>query len=135
MEARLLIEPWAVALVAGHASRDHVIERLHACLVALEDAASDARSLAFQEADRDFHETIVAATDNRVIADFYRSLRDRQLRIGAAALFDNDHRTRSIAIEHHGIAEAIEAGDQAAAIRWVRDHVEHTRDALRLKFV
>ena len=43
-------------------------------------------SVAFIECDREFHRTIVRAAGNPVLADFYESLRDRQLRMGLHAI-------------------------------------------------
>lgn len=130
MEARLLIELWAVSVVAGRRTRESLVSTLCSLLETLQRAASGHQILEYQEADRSFHEAIVTATGNRVIATFYRSLRDPQLRMGAAALVDNDERIASILAEHRKITEAIAAGDTDTATHLMRVHIERTRDAL-----
>ena len=58
----------------------------------------DARGYA--EADRDFHEAIVAATGNEILTTLYRSLRDRQLRMGVVNLLEE----RTGELDHAGVA-------------------------------
>src|SRR5262249_11075060 len=90
MEARLLIEPWAVAIAAARPDRDQLASELLVHIDGMAEAAESDQPLTYQEADRAFHEAIVDVTENGLVADFYRSLRDRQLRVGAAALVGRD---------------------------------------------
>jgi DNA-binding GntR family transcriptional regulator len=89
--------------------------------------------LEYQEADRSFHEAIVAATENRILDVFYQSLRDRQLRMGAVALARHEERHGSIVDEHLQITDAISRGDVEAATNIVRVHIGHTREALDVR--
>ncbi len=82
--------------------------------------ARDAR--AYAEADRDFHESIVAATGNEILTTLYRSLRDRQLRMGVVNLLEE----RTGELDASGVTrmraniadhEAILAGIATRAIR------------------
>lgn len=130
MEARLLIEPWAVGMVAVQPYRESLVQQLNSFIDEMRSSVGGRRGLSYQEADRSFHEAIVVATENQLIATFYRSLRDRQLRMGVTALIDNDERVLSILDEHAAIVQAISDGDGGTASRLVRTHVERTRDAL-----
>jgi len=132
LEARLLVEPWAAAIAAGRP--DHA-DLAHVLLAHVDDLDAAARAhdgAAYQDADRAFHVTIVEATDNRLVAEFYRGLRDRQLRVGAAALALSRGRDRSILTEHRAIVDAVASGDGDLAVATVRDHVRSTQAALRL---
>ena len=130
LEARLLVEPWAVSVVAGSLERKSLVATLRSLLEGLERAADAQLVLEYQEADRSFHEAIVAATQNRILDVFYQSLRDRQLRMGALALAKHEDRHESIVDEHLQITEAISRGDVEVATRIVRVHIGRTRDAL-----
>jgi DNA-binding GntR family transcriptional regulator len=133
MEARLLIEPWAASVLAGNGARAPVVENLRTLLASLKASVDHRSILEFQEADRSFHETIVASTGNRVVDAFYRSLRDKQLRMGATALVENDGRVASILTEHLEILEAIARGDGESVAQMVRHHIHQTRVALETR--
>lgn len=130
IEARLLIEPWAVSVVASGPSLASIMTNLRTHVSALRRAAANKEILAYQEADRAFHETIVSASGNQLLATFYRSLRDRQIRMGAAALIDSEDRVASIVFEHQQITDAIGAGDSKSAQQLVQAHIERTRAVL-----
>jgi len=132
IEARLLIEQWAAGVVAMMPGREATVAMLEGCIAEMNAAAVGAEPLRYHEADRKFHETIVAATDNTHLASFYRSLRDRQLRI-STALGSLRGRAESIHAEHQSITEAIATGDAERASALVREHIGHNRDALELK--
>ena len=92
MDARLLIEPWAVSITATGLGRDSCAI-CNSLLLALDEAGVGVEVLEYHEADRSFHEAIVTATGNRLIGSYCRSLRDCQIRMGVAALVDNKGRT------------------------------------------
>lgn len=133
LEARLLVESWAVSVVAGSKGRQSLVETLRSLLDRQERAATEQMVLEYQEADRLFHEAIVAATENRMLDVFYQSLRDRQLRMGAVALAKHEERHGSIVDEHLQITDSISRGDVEDAISIVRIHIGHTREALNVR--
>jgi len=99
-------------------------------------AAAAANDLAaYVAADRDFHATIVAAAGNQILIRLYASLRDRQLRMGAANLLAGGQpdaaRMRATIADHQSIADAIGAGDLELADRLTREHLAHTDVVLR----
>jgi DNA-binding GntR family transcriptional regulator len=129
METRGMIERFAVEKVIASGGHREVGARLR-------EALGQQRRLRkspepFTEADRDFHGLLVAATDNQVVVDLYTLLRDRQLRMGVTALLRDPRRVDRILTEHTALADAIAAGDRAAALACVSDHLHGTEEALR----
>lgn len=121
LETRRLVETYAVrkAVTSPTAGLVDALEH-HLADMRAATKARDAR--AYAEADRDFHESIVAATGNQILTMLYRSLRDRQLRMGVVNLLEERTgeldpsgvtRMRANTAEH----EAILAGISARAIR------------------
>src|SRR3954463_1804743 len=77
METRWVIERYAI---------ERVIERpgdVPPALSAAADAQEQLEGGEFVEADRAFHRTLVAGTDNAILLTLYDSLRDRQRRMSA----------------------------------------------------
>jgi DNA-binding GntR family transcriptional regulator len=92
-------------------------------------AAGDAPG--FVDADRAFHRVFVAAAGNPILLALHDSLRDRQSRMGLAALARGPHRTQQILLEHRALADAVQAGDEEAAHRLVGEHLGATLALLR----
>ena len=92
-------------------------------------AAGDAPG--FVEADRAFHRLFVAAAGNPILLTLHDSLRDRQSRMGLAALARGTHRTEQILLEHRALADAVLARDEEAAHRLVGEHLAGTLALLR----
>ena len=107
--------------------------------VPLADLRAAAQALdvpAYVTADRTFHATIVAAEGNLILIRLYGSLRDRQLRMGAANLAGPDGeldavRMRTTVADHEAIAAAIAHEDGALAEHLTREHLRHADRALR----
>jgi DNA-binding GntR family transcriptional regulator len=76
MQARRVIEEWSVTEVAPHAGE--LPGALHA-LIAQQETDTDA--VEFIAHDLEFHTSIIRAAGNHVLTDFYRSLRDKQMRM------------------------------------------------------
>src|SRR4051794_12919907 len=85
LEVRRLIEAFAVRKAVS-AARPPLLARLGTHLQHMRDALASRDAATYVEADRDFHAELVAATGNRILVDLYRSLRDRQLRMGVVNL-------------------------------------------------
>jgi DNA-binding GntR family transcriptional regulator len=129
METRGMIERFAVDKVIASGDHREVGARLR-------DALGQQRRLrkspeSFNEADREFHGLVVAATGNQVITDLYAALRDRQVRMGLTTLRRDPHRVDRILAEHAALADAITKGDRDAACRCLTDHLHGTEQALR----
>jgi DNA-binding GntR family transcriptional regulator len=81
----------------------------------------------FIEWDRRFHQSLVDAAGNELIARTYAGLRTRQVRVGVAALFRAIDRQRAVCAEHGRIVDALGAGDEAAAHAAISEHLRITQ--------
>lgn len=129
METRFLVETFALerAIESGAdlgASLDAAIERQRRA-VGRDDHQE------FVAADHEFHRTIVAAAGNAILLDLHDSLRDRQTRMGVAAILRDAGRVDAILREHTEIRAAITSADRERAGGLMRRHLEGTLEALR----
>lgn len=114
LQARLLLEGHAVArIVARPAVHAILIDDLRANLaehrsVAPTDIAS------FSRVDAQFHQLIVAAGDNPLIAGFFASLGERHRRMTTASVQRDPGVTTRIIDEHAAIIDAIASGEPSA---------------------
>jgi DNA-binding GntR family transcriptional regulator len=129
METRLVVEQFAVEKIIR--SGVDLGGRLHDAIGKQEALSAPADAREFVEADREFHRLFVAAAGNAILLQLHDSLRDRQSRMGLAALARDADRMRQILEEHRSIVEAVEAGDEDAARRIVREHLRVTLELLR----
>jgi DNA-binding GntR family transcriptional regulator len=130
VDARLLIETWAFGRVAATAGRERLAGMLSDLVDEQElrrDAGDDA---GFQEADRAFHAAVVDQAGNGLVRDFYASLSDRQVRLGAQATRIDGARGERILAEHREITDALARGDVADTTQLVRAHIEATAATL-----
>ncbi len=132
METRRVIESFAALKIVRGQARLSLLPVLDSHLASMRDAMSASDLTGYVAADRDFHLAIVAATGNEILTSLYRSLRERQLRMGLVNLLDDagakvdPARMRSTLIEHELIRGAIGAGDAEAAAQAVDAHLEQT---------
>ncbi|MDT5218342.1 MAG: hypothetical protein QOF15_447 [Mycobacterium sp.] len=133
LEARLLMEDFAAGAVIqrGPDACTAVFEQLSAQLQRQREAAAAAQLPDFLDSDRAFHQITLDAAGNTILAGFYSTLRDRQMRmIGESAR--DAQRLVTIINEHQRIAEALRDGDLPAARQAVRTHLASTTRALGL---
>jgi len=131
MQARGLVEDFCVrraALLADLVAAE--LERL------LREQEKQQKSpLEFIESDREFHRTIVRAADNPVLAGFYESLRDRQMRMGIHAIATSERRVANVLTEHRVIVDGVRSGDPERAAAAMTEHLARTLVVLRLPVV
>ncbi len=135
LEARLLLEEFAARAVIqrGPDACAAVYERLSAQVQRQREAAAAARMHEFLDSDRAFRNVTLEAAGNAILAGFYSTLRDRQMRmIGESAR--NPQRLATIIDEHERIARALRDGDGDAARAAVRAHLAGTMRALGMSF-
>lgn len=134
MEARLVLEQFAVGKVArrGPEACTAVFERLSGELRRQRDAAAARDWKEFVAADRAFHRVTVDESGNAILADFYSSLRDRQMRMTGESMVRDPARITTIMDEHVAIAEALRDCDVDKASETVRIHLASTVRALGL---
>ncbi|HEY2297589.1 MAG TPA: GntR family transcriptional regulator [Jatrophihabitans sp.] len=122
LETRRLVETFAVRKAITAPTSTRLVGRLETHLERMRAAMRERDARTYVEADRDFHEAIVAATGNEILTSLYRSLRDRQLRMGVVNLLEE----RTGELDSSGVArmrdniadhEAILTGISTRAIR------------------
>jgi DNA-binding GntR family transcriptional regulator len=107
VEARLLVEGHAAAKVWPR--RAGLIPTLESLRDTMHAARAAGDVPAMMEADRGFHAAVVDAAGNRILADLYHRLRDRQMRMGVAAMrFSPDRMDRALG-DHDGLLAALRA--------------------------
>ena len=123
-EARVLIEEWA----ATHAwpRRAEIAPRLHELVTEMTAARKIKDAGRFSAADRAFHEVIVEAGGNSVIARQYRHLRDRQLCIVANVMRTDEARMTRALAGHKEMLRLLEHGTRSEFTKAAREHVAHT---------
>ena len=134
IEARRVLEQFAASKVIGRgpAAWATVFDRLSGELQRQRDAVVEHDWPGFLEADRAFHQVTLDESGNRILADFYSSLRDRQMRMVGESVIRDGQRMTTIIDEHRGIAEALQDGDLRRAREAVQNHLASTVSALGL---
>jgi DNA-binding GntR family transcriptional regulator len=130
--ARALLEPWAVRVVSERPDCTAVAETLRGLTTQARDAMDRGDEVGFQDGDREFHQHLITATGNRLLSGFYASLRDRQLRGGMLALYNDPTRGAESMAQHDTIVAALERGDADAAAGAMLEHLAGTARALGL---
>ena len=129
LEARELLETHAAAKVWPR--RKQLIEALTKKVdeMRAHRRAGDAKS--FLEADRAFHEAIVGAAGNEILAKLYNSLRDRQVRMGVPGIEVQPARMDKSIVAHTEMIEAL-GGNSVKRFRdLVVAHIEVAATDLR----
>jgi DNA-binding GntR family transcriptional regulator len=134
LEARLVLEQFAAGKVIsrGPAVCAAVFDRLAGELRRQHDAAAKPDWQEFLEADRAFHLITLEESGNRMLSDFYSSLRDRQMRMIGDSMMRDPRRMTTIMDEHRVIADALRDGNVDRANEAVRVHLSSTTRALGL---
>src|SRR5690606_30047175 len=107
---RRLVETFAARKAVTDGNPAPLVARLQGHIDDMREAARQRDPLAYVEADRAFHLELVASSGNEILTSLYRSLRDRQLRMGVVNLLDDGDvdpaRMRRSADEHAQITDA-----------------------------
>jgi DNA-binding GntR family transcriptional regulator len=134
LETRRLVETFAARKVVADGHVGPLVARLQSDIDEMRAAAKRRDTTAYVEADRAFHFDLVAAAGNEILTALYRSLRDRQLRMGVVNLLAEDGavdpaRMRKTADEHERITDAIASRSVRAVDVAIGEHLD---DAGRL---
>jgi DNA-binding GntR family transcriptional regulator len=105
LEARELLETHAAAKVWPR--RKQLIESLTERVDEMRAYRKSGDTKSFLEADRAFHEAIVGAAGNEILARLYNSLRDRQVRMGVPGIEMQPARMDKSITAHQEMIEAL----------------------------
>ncbi len=136
LATRELVETHCIRQVIESGRAPLLSARLTRAVEDLQTAARSGDLAAYVSADRDFHATIVAAAGNSILNRLYGSLRDRQMRMGAANLLAHDgiadpERMGRTNADHRAIAAAIARADIEEAVALTVDHLATAARTLR----
>jgi GntR family transcriptional regulator, L-lactate dehydrogenase operon regulator len=123
-EARALVDIELVrlcALQATHEERQRIMQH------AVDGKAFLHDPVAFRLLDIEFHQALNNAANNRLLAALAQGLYDIGLDIRRVAITAPGAIEKSVG-QHIAVAEAVMAGDAAAAVAAYRAHLEHVRD-------
>lgn len=128
IEVRRMIEIGAAEVCATRRG-EQVLVALRDCLARMERAAEVGDVDAFVAADIDFHDAILAGTQNPFVAAIFDPMR-QALQHGRTQT-SRVERIRGNAIEQHRLVlAAIESGDREAARRAMTSHMDQTQHDL-----
>jgi DNA-binding GntR family transcriptional regulator len=132
MEARLLLEQFAAAKVAGQPkeARSVMFDRMATEHARQRHAAAAGELREFSDADRAFHAILIETAGNSILHDVYGSLRDRQMRMIGESAVREPKRIETILAEHLEIAEAVRDGDLDRSLEAIKAHLAGTQRAL-----
>jgi DNA-binding GntR family transcriptional regulator len=122
---RLLIEPPTVRDVVTDIPAED-FAKLRALAEDIVVAAEAGNLIAYIEADRVFHVTLLAYSGNPRLVDVVSDLRSQTRLLGLTPLVESGRLGQSAA-EHHELLDLIEAGDADGAERLMRRHIGHVR--------
>lgn len=125
---RVLLEVPAAWRAAGRITPSG-IDELRRALAAMEEAAAADDEPGMMANDRRFHEIINQASGNARLASYVDSLRDLILTRGVSTV-DRTRSLKEVVDEHHGIIEAIAAGDAEGAATAMKSHLVSTASLL-----
>src|SRR5688500_16661843 len=129
LETRRLVETFAARKIVTEGSVGPLVAALNRHIDDMRAAAKQRDTTAYVEADRAFHLEMVAAAGNEILTSLYRSLRDRQLRMGVVNLLADEGATdttrmRNSADEHERITEAIASRSVRAVDAAIGEHLD-----------
>ncbi|MET9310357.1 GntR family transcriptional regulator [Kribbella sp. NPDC003505] len=122
---RQLIEPPTIRdVVPAIPAKDYPrLRRLADDIVAAAEAGD---LIAYIEADRVFHVTLLAYSGNQKLVDVVSDLRSQTRLLGLTPLVESGRLVPS-ATEHHDLLDLVEAGDAEGAEQLMRRHIGHVR--------
>ena len=99
----------------------------------MEESRAAGNVTALMTADRCFHAAVVEAGGNQLLTDLYQRLRDRQVRVGVAAMRAEPERMEQAVTEHTRLLDALRGDDPARWAEYVEAHIETATLRLRAR--
>jgi DNA-binding GntR family transcriptional regulator len=129
IDARRLVEVHAAKRAWAH--RAELVTALAPWLELMEAARDRGDVVALMTADRAFHAAVVDAGGNQLLGELYQRLRDRQMRIGVAAMRVEPERMDRAVADHTELIETLRDGDPARWRALVGRHIGVAANHLR----
>ncbi|WP_026163114.1 GntR family transcriptional regulator [Kribbella catacumbae] len=129
LEARELIETHAAAKVWPR--RKQLAEKLVPLVQEMRKHRKTGDAKSFLEADRAFHEAIVGAAGNEILAKLYNSLRDRQVRMGVPGIEMQPARMDRSITAHQEMIDVLGGNSPKRFRELVIDHIHVAATDLR----
>ncbi len=129
LEARALVEGYAAP--RAWADRTALAENLAPLVEVMREHRDRGDMVAFNQADRTFHERIVAAAGNDVLARLYRSLRERQLCISSEVMRVSRERMDHALADHQRLVDLLRDGDKDEFLALTDSHLRRALDQSR----
>jgi len=129
IETRMVVEPAGMALAAERAQLSH-LRSLEALLRLARQAIKQGNRAAYMVLDAEFHNEIVRATGNSVLADVIRMLHQRASRIWHLQVW-NEADLRQTQVEHEAIFEALKSGNGDSTAAAARAHLTSLRGRIQ----
>jgi DNA-binding GntR family transcriptional regulator len=129
LEARTLVESWAAPRAASRGAE--LADELEPYLTQMREHRDSGYVTGFSEADRTFHERIVAAAGNDILTRLYRSLRERQICISEAVMRLSMKRMDIAIADHARLVDLLRAGDEAGFVELTDHHLRQAVDNTR----
>jgi len=105
-----------------------VIEELVALNATAEEHFRAGRYEAFLRQNREFHQTLAAATRNRLLQQMLGAIHDRVRQVGTLLVELHQPRLKELLLENRRIVAAIRKKDRHALEKAVRHHIQRGRD-------
>ncbi|OLB64916.1 MAG: GntR family transcriptional regulator [Actinobacteria bacterium 13_2_20CM_2_72_6] len=129
IDARRLVEVHAAQ--RAWERRATLVDTLEPWLDAMRGARRDGDVVALMIADRAFHAAVVDGGGNAILSELYQRLRDRQMRIGIAAMRVEPERVDQAVADHTRLLDALRGDDVAHWSALVDEHILTTATRLR----
>ena len=129
LQARALIETWAAP--RAHAGGAELADVLDDWLAEMITRCEAGDAAGFSEADRSFHEHLVAAAGNSILTRLYRSLRERQVCINTAAMRVSAARMDAAISDHTELVALLRSGDRDAFVGLTDAHLTRAAETAR----
>jgi DNA-binding GntR family transcriptional regulator len=129
LEARALVERYAAP--RAWRRRADLVTELEPLLAVMRVHRDAGDMVEFNRADRTFHERIVTAAGNEVLARLYRSLRERQLCIAIEVLRVSAERMDHALADHRRLVDLLRGDDEQAFLDLTDAHLQGALDSCR----
>ncbi|MDQ4008378.1 MAG: GntR family transcriptional regulator [Actinomycetota bacterium] len=129
LEARALVERYCAA--GAWTRRAELAADLEPLLGQMRAHRESGDVAGFSRADREFHERIVAAAGNDVLARLYRSLRERQLCISSVVMRVSAERMDLAVQDHQRMVDALRGSDETGFLDLTDAHLHRAADQAR----